>query len=128
MAWDRDKERKAGKAMGLGSCVFGLVFSVFWCIAAASMGAWFMLIFGVPFVGMMGYRLYVMAQVAREGGGKQSQTSAAEPWDQPPAPRSESPRYTPQASDPGEYCPYCGAGVEAEFAFCPKCGRRLTRE
>ena len=118
MAWDREKERKAGKAMTLGSCIFGLVFSIFWCIAAASMGAGFMLIFGIPFVGMMIYRLYVISQYAREDGKKAPETEA-DPWDRPAAPRQES-----SAGSEGQFCPYCGSGIQEGFAFCPKCGRR----
>ena len=25
-----------------------------------------------------------------------------------------------------KYCPYCGAGLEAEMTFCPKCGQRFV--
>lgn len=112
MAWDRDKERRAGKAMSVGSCIFGLIFSIFWCVAAASMGAWFMLIFGIPFVGMMVYRLYVISQYAKDDEkGPQSET---DPWDRP-APSG-------QASGSG-FCPYCGGSIQEGFEYCPKCGR-----
>lgn len=115
MAWDREKEKKAGKAMTIGSSIFGTVFAVFWCIMAASMGAWFMLIFGIPFVGMMLYRLYVCIQYSKEEKPGQKE---ADPWDRP----------TPPASRPGSgasFCPYCGGDAQEGFAFCPKCGRRL---
>lgn len=115
MAWDREKERKAGKAMGVGMSVFALIFSVFWCLMACSMGAYFMLLFGIPFVGMMGYRLYVLLQMTKEEP-KQHQ---ADPWERPAAPRFEENRNT------DGFCPYCGGTVEAAFEFCPKCGRRL---
>ena len=118
MAWDREKEKKAGKAMTMGSCVFGLVFSIFWCIAAASMGAWFMLIFGIPFVGMMVYRLYVLSQYAKE-----EPTSAKEtdPWDRPAA--TKTPGQT--TCGEGRFCPYCGGERQESFAYCPICRRKL---
>ena len=114
MAWDREKERKAGKAMTLGSSIFGLVFSIFWCVMAASMGAGIMLIFGIPFVGLMIYRLYVISQYAKETDKKE-----ADPWDRPAAPRQD-----PAPTGEEGFCPYCGGSVQAEFDFCPKCGRR----
>ena len=114
MAWDRDKEKKAGKAMTLGSSIFGLVFSIFWCIAAASMGAYFMLIFGIPFVGMMGYRLYILSQYTKEER-KDIPAKETDPWDRP----------APQQPTNGViFCPYCGDSIKKNFAFCPKCGRR----
>ncbi len=115
MAWDREKEKKAGKAMTVGSSVFGVVFSVFWCIMAAAMGGWFMLFFGIPFTGMMIYRLYVCLQYAREEK-KEPSHKEADPWDRP----------APQSTQSGNgYCPYCGAPAQEGFAYCPKCGRKL---
>ena len=26
---------------------------------------------------------------------------------------------------PGNHCPFCGEGVEANFDFCPKCGKDI---
>ena len=114
MAWDRDKERKAGKAMTLGGCIFGLVFSIFWCVMALSMGAGFMLIFGIPFVGMMAYRLYVMAQLSKEEPKEQPRTEV-DPWDRP----AQQP-----SSAVSRFCPYCGEAVQESFTYCPKCGRK----
>lgn len=121
MAWDRDKERKAGKAMTMGSCVFGLIFSIFWCVAAASMGAWFMLIFGIPFVGMMIYRLYVISQYAKEDE-KKPLPKEADPWERPIS--QSVPQQENTARGEGKFCPYCGGGIQDGFEFCPKCGRR----
>lgn len=112
MNWDRDKERKAGKAYHMGSTVFGLIFSVFWCIAAVSMGAWFMLIFGIPFVGMMAFRLVMVAKHGEERP-KQPPRQEVDPWE-----RQERPNVN-------GFCPYCGSAVEESFEYCPKCGRKL---
>jgi len=117
MAWDREKERKAGKAMSLGSSIYGLVFSIAWCVIAVSMGAGFMLIFGIPFVGMMIYRLYVISQYAKED---KSEKKEQDPWDRP-AMESGSSYSAPTSSG---FCPYCGSPIEADFEYCPKCGRK----
>ena len=114
MAWDRDKERKAGKAMTLGSCIFGLIFAIFWCLMALAMGARFMLIFGIPFVGMMIYRLYVILQLSKEEP-KQEPKKEVDPWDRP----AQQERPTGNG-----YCPYCGSPVQESFDYCPKCGRK----
>ena len=117
MAWDREKERKAGKAMSIGSSVFGLIFAIFWCIAAASMGAGFMLIFGIPFVGMMIYRLYVISQYAKDDKPKEQ-----DPWDQP----VRETRSTSTVASGNGFCPYCGSAIQPDFEYCPKCGRKQT--
>ena len=114
MAWDREKEKKAGKAMTLGSCIFGLIFAIFWCLMALAMGAGFMLIFGIPFVGMMIYRLYVILQLSKEEP-KQAPKKEVDPWDRP----------VQQTQPAGSgYCPYCGSPVQESFDYCPKCGRK----
>ena len=117
MNWDREKEKKAGKAYHLGFSVFGLVFAVFWCIAAASMGAGFMLIFGIPFVGLMAFRL-VMISKHGESKSKSQVGKETDPWDRPQQP-------TQTGEGENGFCPYCGSSVEERFVYCPKCGRKL---
>ena len=121
MAWDRDKERKIAGSYSIGISIFGLVFAIFWCCAAASMGAWFMLIFGIPFVGMMIFRLVTSIKMMQKGKGK----SSADPWDRPAAEQTLSKSDAFDSSTNG-YCPYCGSAVHETFQFCPKCGRRLS--
>lgn len=118
MNWDRDKERKAGKFMTIGSCIYGVVFLIVWNVLAASMGAWFMLIFGIPMLGFMIFRLVMCVRLAKDK--KQKQT---DPWDRP-ADYREPPRYDAPAGNGSNYCPYCGAAVEESFQYCPKCGRK----
>ena len=115
MAWDRDKERKAAKSMSIGSSVFGILFAIVWCAMAASMGAWIMLLFGIPFIGLMVYRLVMCIRLAEDDSGTPS--GEREPWE---APRQESGRRE------GNFCPYCGCTLQEGFEFCPKCGRRLS--
>jgi len=116
MGHDWDKERKAAKGMSIGSCIFGIVFLVFWTAIAPS----FMKLFGLGGLAMMIYRLYVLIQLSREEETKPAKEP--EPWDRPAI--SDTPRHTAPTGETG-FCPYCGQKVEADFEFCPKCGRRL---
>lgn len=119
MAWDRDKERKAAGSYRIGISIFALMFAIFWCCAAAAMGAQIMLIFGIPFVGFMIFQLVISIKIM-----KQEKQKNEEPWDyHDTAP--EPPQSNPTGSS-GGYCPYCGAGITDSFQFCPKCGRRLS--
>lgn len=112
MNWNRDEERKAGKAWHLGASVVALIFGIFWCLAALAMGAGFMLIFGIPFVGLLAYRLVM---VIKFGDRKPNQPPRQEmdPWEQ---------RVKPVGNG---FCPYCGSAVDESFEYCPKCGRKL---
>ena len=114
MAWDRDKERKAAKSMSIGSSVFGILFAIVWCATAASMGAWFMLLFGIPFVGLMVYRLVMCIRLSKDEEEK-APPKETEPWERP----SQEPNRSGN-----KYCPYCGFGLQEGYEFCPKCGRR----
>ena len=118
MSWDREKERKAGKAWHMGVSVVALIFGVFWCLAALSMGAGFMLIFGIPFVGLLAYRLVMVAKYGDEKlkqppVQEQSPRQEVDPWDRKERPAADG------------FCPYCGSSVEETFEYCPKCGRKL---
>ena len=118
MAWDREKERKAAGGMHIGIGIFSVVFAVFWCIMAASMGAWFMLIFGIPFTGLMVFRLVMSIKMMDREKPK-------EPWEGGQS-YTGSAGYTPSGTArQGSYCPYCGSAVEETFEYCPKCGRKL---
>ena len=119
MAWDREKEKKAGKAMTMASSVYGLVFSIVWCIFAASMRVWLFVILGLFIVGMSAYRLYVCIQLSKEEKKKELPPEV-DPWDRPSIPQPS--RQETAAS--GKFCPYCGFELQEGFEFCPKCGRR----
>ena len=113
---DRDKERKAAKAFGMGASIYGIVFMVIWCGIAAASGGWFMLIFGIPMLGFMIYRTVVMAKMSRKPKEK-------DPWEQPDRQYS----YTQPQGQTAQngFCPYCGRESQSDYVFCPKCGRRL---
>lgn len=115
MAWDRDKEKKAGKVMSLSGCIYGLVFSLFWCGLVIWQGAYIMLIPGIFFVVMMVMRLYACIQYTRADNEKPGHHQEVDPWERPAA---------QEPSDSSRYCPYCGREIQEGFEFCPKCGRR----
>lgn len=118
---DREKERKAGRAMGIGACLFSILFILVWCVMAAAMGAWFMLLFGVPFLGLMIYRLVICIRLTQK-------EKAVEPWEQEDrhlsavTPRKGAESFGGSAAG---YCPYCAQPCQDDFSFCPKCGRRI---
>lgn len=114
MEWDRNKEKKAGKAMHLSGCIYGLLFSLFWCGIVLWQGAYIMLIPGLFFVGMMAARLYACIQYTKSGKESPRRQQETDPWERPAA-----------STDPSAgYCPYCGRTIQEDFEFCPKCGRR----
>ncbi len=108
MAWDRERDRRPGKALGIGSCIYGIVFTLVWCAIAAGMGAWFMLIFGVPMLGFMVFRLVMLLRREKK------------PPQTPPVTGTAGAGKTPGR------CPYCGNELGEGFDFCPKCGRRQS--
>ena len=113
---DREKERKAAKALGIGTSIYTIIFMVVWCGIAVAAGAWFMLIFGIPMLGFMIYRAVMVAKANR----KQKER---DPWEQ--SDRTYS-AWTPNpAAAQDGFCPYCGRERSPDFVFCPKCGRRL---
>ena len=112
---DRDTQKKFGKKLHIGMSVYALIFSVVWCILAATSGAGFMVIFGLGFVALTGYRLYAVLKLSKE------QRKETDPWDQPQNSRG----YTTEPQTGNGFCPYCGEKTEGSFSFCPKCGRKL---
>lgn len=108
------------------------VFGIFWTVMAVSMGAPALFpVFGVIFV-ILGA---VQAVYNFKNATSQNRYSAfditdsreeedplnarfgrqePEPWEQ--AERSEN----------GGFCPYCGAEVRRDHAFCKECGKKIT--
>ena len=116
--WDREQERKAGKAMGIGMNIFAISFVIIWCLTALVIGAGFMLIFGLPMLGFLCFRLAVLLKKHK------AEQSPREPWDQPDR---TSAYWESSQRQTGSFCPYCGMEIQSNFAFCPKCGRRISK-
>ena len=134
---NRMKQIRRGKGPSAQSGALSVVLAVFgvvWTVFTLRMGAGFLALFGVFFVvfavmqavyhlsnaaGKRRDPLYeiVDTEEAREENAAQGK---------PPAPAAPSPIAPPVAkAGMGRYCPYCGEAVQADFAFCAGCGRKL---
>lgn len=118
---------------GIMSIAVGL-FGVFWTIMAVSMGAGFMAIFGVIFVGIA----VVDAVYSFKNATGENRYSAFDITDEEEEPDPLNERFGGSSksigTSPNEgsgqegksvYCPYCGAKADKDFAYCNKCGRKL---
>lgn len=128
------KPGRGPSAMGALGSVVAVIFGVFWTILASSMGApVFFPIFGVLFI-ILGVVQAVYHFKNATGENRYSSFDIVDSREEPdPLEQRFGPdrdfRETPPASDgspdSSAYCPYCGAPVESDFAFCAKCGRKL---
>ena len=120
---------------GFGS-VFSVIFGIFWTILAASMtrgtgliGIIFPL-FGVLFI-IIG--VFNAIYHFKNASGK-NRYSAFDITDEDEEPDPLNERFGSASAPPDSrsaethFCPYCGAPVQNDFAFCRKCGRELPKE
>lgn len=114
----------------IGAALFG----VFWCILAGAMGAWFMIPFGLIFIGISVYSaIYNHRNATSEDRYSLMDIVDSDEESDPLNEKYGRQKNTAQAvrnttGTPGtsvSYCPYCGAKVEGDFDFCPKCGKKL---
>ncbi len=112
---NRDHDRKFGKAYAVASCIFSLIFILVWCGIAASMQAWFMLLFGIPGFCLMAYRTVLVLRQMNSSG--QSDFSGT---------KSDFRSSGPAVSKDSGFCPYCGVRLDSQFRFCPSCGRKIS--
>jgi len=113
--------------------VAAAVIGVIWCIGAIAMKAWFMIPFGLLFVGLAVYNaIYNHHNATSEDRYSVIDIVDSEEESDPlneKYGRKESLEEAGANSDtPGTsvtYCPYCGKPVEGDFDFCPKCGKKL---
>lgn len=105
------------------------IFGVFWTIMAASMGApIFFPLFGIIFVALgiaqaiynfknaTGKNRYSAFDITEHG-------EEQDPWNTRfGEPEANMP--PPPAAEDG-YCPYCGATVKNDHAFCKSCGKKI---
>lgn len=113
---ERDERRKAEKNYGIAISIFVIAVGIFWCIMALSIGAVIMLPFGLLFVGLAIYRLHMMLKISKEERPR-------EPWENHRSSTTRAPYRCNTGTE--KYCPYCGGKTEANFTFCPNCGRRI---
>ena len=121
---------------GFGS-VFGIVFGIFWTVLASSMTQGFGLVgvifplFGVLFI-IMGVVNAIYHFKNATGENRHFEFDITDDTEEPdPLNRQfgSKPESTPDAPPSGSsFCPYCGAPVQNDFAFCRKCGKALPKE
>ena len=125
------KPGRGPSKMSAVGCIFAAVFGVFWCIVAVSMGAYFMLPFGVIFIGFAvwqavyhthnatsedRYSVFDIVDSAEESDPLQEQYGRN---------RYSMEQDVPNDGGDAAFCPYCGKPVGSDFEFCPKCGKKL---
>ncbi len=123
------KSIKPGRGPSMMSGVMSIAvgaFGVIWTVIAASMGAGFMVPFGVIFIIIAVVQAVYNFKNAT-GENRYSAFDITENGEEPDplnerfgAHRSE----TPQSGE-SRYCPYCGQKAEGDHAFCCRCGRKL---
>jgi len=117
--------------MGMVSGIAAALFGIFWCIIAGSMGIWFMVPFGIIFVGIAIYNVIYNHHNATS----ENRYSIVDIVDEDEETDPLNERFGKKASTSrtisevngtsAAYCPYCGTSVDSEFDFCPKCGKKL---
>lgn len=121
---------------GFGS-IFSIVFGIFWTVLAASMTKGLGLIgvifplFGVLFI-IIGIFNAVYNFKNATGKNRYSSFDITDDHEEPDPLNQyfgDKPEHTPDAASTGSsFCPYCGAPVQDDFAFCRKCGKALPKE
>ncbi len=128
------KPGRGPSGLGFIGSVFGIIFGIFWTIMAARMGApAFFPIFGVIFI-IMGIVQAAYNYKNATGKNRYSSFDITEDGEEPDPleQRFGGTEYrddTAQKSSftTSSFCPYCGKGVDGDFEYCPKCGKRLPK-
>jgi len=122
----------------LGAIMAGVValFGVLWTVGATAAGAPpFLTLFGIIFVvfAVVGgvFSLYNAAgrnrfssfDITTDREESDPMTEALDLTEPDGEKRGQQPAGPRRFA--GGYCPYCGAGVEPDFDYCPKCGKDI---
>lgn len=120
---------KMGAVGSIGAALFG----VFWCIVALSMGAWFMVPFGLIFIGISVYQAIYHSHNATAEDRYSLIDIVDSDEERDPLNEKYGRKTVSESMDSSDnisgnsvdYCPYCGKPVNGDFDFCPKCGKKL---
>mgnify|MGYP003941678259 FL=1 len=125
------KPGRGPSQMGMVGSIGVALFGVFWCILVGLIGAWFMIPFGLVFIGMMIYNaIYNYHNVTSKNRYSivdiVDENEESDPFNErygEKAPTSQ--RILEKNGPKASFCPYCGKPVDVTFDFCPKCGKKL---
>lgn len=125
------KPGRGPSGMSAIGSVIAVIFGIFWTISAVSMGAsGFFPLFGILFIiigivqavyhfknatGKNRYSAFDITDEGEERDPLQDRLFPNENTSQPNHGTEES----------AKFCPYCGASVDKEYEYCPKCGKML---
>lgn len=131
------KPGRGPSMMGGFGAVFGIVFGIFWTVLAASMTQGFGLVgiifplFGVLFI-IIGVVNAIYNFKNATGENRYSEFDITDDTEEPDPLNQHfggKPKHTSNVPPTGSsFCPYCGAPVQTDFAFCRKCGKQLPKE
>ena len=119
----------------VGSLV-GIVFGIIWTAAAASKDApIFFPLFGLVFIGI-GVAQAVYSFRNATGDNRYSAFDIVDEDEEPDPlnrrfhrdpPDSQTPPDAEGGGSAPRFCPYCGAPLQGDFAYCPRCGKSLPQ-
>lgn len=131
------KPGRGPSMMGGFGAVFGIVFGIFWTVLAANMTHGFGLVgvifplFGVLFI-LIGVFNAVYHFKNATGKNRYSTFDITDDTEETDPLNERFGRPTGQKTSPprsgSSFCPYCGAPVQGDFAFCRKCGKQIPKE
>lgn len=118
--------RKPSQINAVGSIIVA-VFGVLWCIMAGVMGIWFVLPFGLFFIGFSIYNaFYHIHNAMSEAEDRDSIVDIVDSETKQDIHKSATNESIKMRSECRKiFCPYCGNSVDDTFLFCPKCGKVL---
>lgn len=123
------KSIKPGRGPSLKGAIIGIavaLFGVFWTVMAAVMGAWFMIPFGLIFIGIAVVNIIYDLKNAT-GKNRYSEYDITDENEEPDPfnERFGNMNQTEIRKQSGRFCPYCGAKNEDNYKFCTECGEKL---
>lgn len=113
---------------GVMSIVMGL-FGVVWTVVVLRMGAGFMAVFGILFI--IAAIVQGIYHLRNATGKKRYSAFDITDGDEEVDPLEERfgaqrPQRGADAGDaPTNFCPYCGASAQGDYAYCRSCGKKM---
>ncbi len=126
------KPGRGPSKLGAVGGIFTALFGIFWCFFAASIGAWFMIPFGIVFVAFSVYIAFYHGHNATSEDRYSlldivDENEEADPLNEKYGRKKPDAAKASDEDSSGGFCPYCGKAVKGDFDFCPGCGKSLPR-